>query len=713
MPKMEWRTLTFGFLLMLSMLVTFPVSSSTILDSSVQIEFNSVYDLTDGGFNYYGASSHVEVRDCIGSTGSSCIVDSFLLNEANGTVQIDLYFTSLGGLDAIYIDWFNGTYTVTVAFSYPIPLKLGDLYGSENSQYAAYNITRYVLTSSGNYSQASMIALINITGPTNYYGYNVYKISVVEENDTYQWTNPLIDLYYSSQYHAILGVKIYGLVSIASPTIKGISPPPTSTTSAYTPPQSTPQPTGGHGGYNTSPPSGLFTGTQSANTGLGNMSEFKSGLGASAYAVIGLLVAIGLGILLFMIIRKKSGPQVSSHQVKMPPPPPPVQFRTEKRVTLPKVKPLTKLLSIMVGGRKEVQVAYDCPQGCNINVDVPVESGVRVAPSKLSLKGKGTATLTLYATRTASPGSIPVELRVEPGGEIQQILVDVITPKTVMSGEATNIAGLSVPDYEIIKPLGSGGFSTVYLAKRVADGKLVALKVPKFELGATVGGNLAEQFKKEAETWSRLDHPNVVKVLDYGVKPVPYIAMEYMEKGSLRDLLEKKGALDQNRAIRIALDVGEALSYAHHMGVIHRDLKPENILFNGKDRAKITDFGLAKVLLQASMSSASGFKGTLLYAAPEQVDSSTFGAPDWRTDIWQYGALLYEMLTGRPPFMADNPLALIRKIVSEDPPPPSYYNPEIPDWLDDLVMKCLEKRKEDRWKSIELLLERMYDKIGK
>ncbi len=113
------------------------------------------------------------------------------------------------------------------------------------------------------------------------------------------------------------------------------------------------------------------------------------------------------------------------------------------------------------------------------------------------------------------------------------------------------------------------------------------------------------------------------------------------------------------------------------------------------------------------MSGASGFKGTLLYAAPEQVDPATYGQPDWRTDIWQFGAVLYEMLAGRPPYTADNPLALINKIVNEEPPPPSYYNPEIPAWLDETIMKCLNKRKEERWRSIDIILDKIYRNMSR
>ncbi|MCE4625965.1 MAG: protein kinase [Desulfurococcales archaeon] len=297
-----------------------------------------------------------------------------------------------------------------------------------------------------------------------------------------------------------------------------------------------------------------------------------------------------------------------------------------------------------------------------------------------------------------SKARTPLELGLEPKPEER--------PKPHPEVRGQGEAAPNISGYRIIKRIGAGGHSRVYLAVKEDTGEKVALKIPSVEPGATLSRRLLKEFKGEAETWSRLVHPNIVRVLDYGVKPFPYIAMEYMEGGSLRELLARRGRLSLQEALKVAKDVGEALSYAHHMGVVHRDIKPENILFDGEGNAKLTDFGLAKVLIKATVSGP-GFKGTPLYAAPEQVDHSKFGEPDWRTDIWQYGALLYEMLTGRPPFQADNLAGILYKIITEEPPPPSRLNPEVPGWLDDIVMRCLRKRKEERWRSIDVILEKL------
>ncbi len=280
------------------------------------------------------------------------------------------------------------------------------------------------------------------------------------------------------------------------------------------------------------------------------------------------------------------------------------------------------------------------------------------------------------------------------------------------SGEASVGGGIGtsllVPGYILLEEIGRGGFSVVYKARRTSDNLIVALKIPKILLDETLSENILDSFLREAEVWSKLRHKYIVMVYDYGLEPIPYIAVEYMDAGSLRKKLLRKGKLSLKEAIDTALMIGEALSYAHHNGVVHRDIKPENVLYNKLGEAKLTDFGIAKILLEASTHTSNQvFKGTLLYAAPEQLDPQTYGESDWRTDIWQYGALLYEMLTGKPPFQADNPATLISMILYKQPPPPSTYNPQIPREIDEIVMKCLAKRKQERWKTIELILERL------
>ena len=282
------------------------------------------------------------------------------------------------------------------------------------------------------------------------------------------------------------------------------------------------------------------------------------------------------------------------------------------------------------------------------------------------------------------------------------------TTKTIPAKTIIEPRVAGIPGYELLEEIGRGGFSVVYKARRTSDGLIVALKIPKIQLDETLGENILDSFIREAEVWSKLKHKYIVMVYDYGLEPIPYIAVEYMDAGNLRKKLLEKGRLSLQEALDTALMIGEALSYAHHNGVVHRDIKPENILYNKLGDAKLTDFGIAKVLLEASSRTSSKvFKGTLLYAAPEQLDPETYGGSDWRTDIWQYGALLYEMLTGKPPFQADNPATLISMILYKQPPPPSTYNPSIPRELDEIVMKCLAKKKEERWKTIELVLERL------
>ena len=258
----------------------------------------------------------------------------------------------------------------------------------------------------------------------------------------------------------------------------------------------------------------------------------------------------------------------------------------------------------------------------------------------------------------------------------------------------------AMPDFEqyaILEKLGSGGFSDVHKAER-KDGLLVAIKIPRLVLGQTF---VPTDFLKEAELWNKLDHPNIVKVYEYGAKPYPWIAMEYMEGGSLRS---KIGELSKGRALGIGIKIAEALFYACHLGVIHRDMKPENVLFDQKDNPKITDWGLGKSLLDSS-GSIGGFKGTLAYSAPEQLSVSKFGSVDWRTDIYQLGTILYEMLVGRWLIESAEPGATVTQILTEEIGPPSQQVSGISEEIDKIVLRAIAKRKEDRYQDVSALIE--------
>ncbi len=253
--------------------------------------------------------------------------------------------------------------------------------------------------------------------------------------------------------------------------------------------------------------------------------------------------------------------------------------------------------------------------------------------------------------------------------------------------------------YTIHEKLGSGGFADVHRAER-DDGLVVALKVPRLAANETF---VPTDFLKEAELWSKLNHDHIVKVHEYGARPYPWLAMECMENGSLRG---KIGSLSVAQSLDIAAKLAHALFYAHHHGVIHRDIKPENILFDSEDTPKFTDWGLGKVLLDRS-SSAAGFKGTLAYSAPEQLASSKFGEVDWRTDIYQLGTVLYEMLAGRWVITSDEPGATVTQILNEEVEAPSKAVGGIPDELDKIVLRAIAKKKEDRYQDVSALAEEL------
>ena len=251
-----------------------------------------------------------------------------------------------------------------------------------------------------------------------------------------------------------------------------------------------------------------------------------------------------------------------------------------------------------------------------------------------------------------------------------------------------------IPEYKLLKRIGAGGFSEVWLAER--NNTYYAIKIPKVDTQKTLSLEYARDFLREAEIWSKLNHKNIVRVFEFDVKPLPYIVMEYCET-SLR---EKIRELDISKALDIALKIAEALEYAHLHGVVHRDIKPENVLLcNGEP--KLSDWGIAKVLLKTS--TRSDYVGTPLYSAPEQLDPETYGEIDWRTDIWQFGCLFYEIIEKEPPFYADYPGKLAVEILTK--PPRSFK--KMPKLLRQIIMKCLEKKKEDRWRSMSLLIERL------
>jgi len=255
-----------------------------------------------------------------------------------------------------------------------------------------------------------------------------------------------------------------------------------------------------------------------------------------------------------------------------------------------------------------------------------------------------------------------------------------------------------IPNYQVIKRIGFGAFADVYQAK-TSNNELVALKIPKIKQFETITSNA---FLKEVRIWKNLNHPNIVKLYDYNEKPIPWLSMEYMDGGSLR---EKLNSLSINKSIDIIIKIAKAVEYAHNKGIIHRDIKPENILFKGSE-PKLSDWGLGK--LKSSVSTMSmEFKGTLMYASPEQIDPSTYGRVDERADIYQLGTLFYEMLTKKFPFEASDILSIREKKISGEVVEPSKLNPDIPKRIDKIILKCLAKNKEERYQNLSDLIREL------
>lgn len=253
----------------------------------------------------------------------------------------------------------------------------------------------------------------------------------------------------------------------------------------------------------------------------------------------------------------------------------------------------------------------------------------------------------------------------------------------------------TIAGYSLIRKIGSGGSSEVWLAEK--DGKKYAIKTPKIDAYQTVSKKDVAEFLEKAKLWAALDHPNIVRVYEFGVNPIPFIIMEYCTH-NLRSIISN---LSKNMAIVISIKVADALNYAHNYGIIHRDIKPENILFVDNE-PKIGDWDIAKVLLKVTATQTK-YVGTPLYSAPEQLDPKDFGFVDWRTDIWQFGCLLYEMFAKEPPFFADFPGQLAISILKDEP----TWNRNIPEGIRDILLKCLKKNKEERWQNIGIILEQL------
>jgi eukaryotic-like serine/threonine-protein kinase len=271
------------------------------------------------------------------------------------------------------------------------------------------------------------------------------------------------------------------------------------------------------------------------------------------------------------------------------------------------------------------------------------------------------------------------------------------------------VIGRSIGNYKIVRVLGEGGMGTVYLAEHPMIGKRVAVKMLRPDLGTDPG--LVSRFFQEAKAVNEIRHPNIVDISDFGHTEdgIVYFVMELMEGESLRDRLAKLGPMPFDQAIACARQVIDALAAAHRVGIVHRDLKPDNIFLvpdpqvPGGFRSKLFDFGVAKLVgdkqAQVGHKTIDGaVVGTPFYMSPEQALCHEVGAA---ADIYAMGVVLYEMVTGTVPFHSEQLVLLLNAILKQPAPPPSRIRPEIPPWLDRLILRCLEKDSEARPRSME------------
>ncbi|MCW2615217.1 MAG: protein kinase, partial [Frankiales bacterium] len=244
--------------------------------------------------------------------------------------------------------------------------------------------------------------------------------------------------------------------------------------------------------------------------------------------------------------------------------------------------------------------------------------------------------------------------------------------------------------YRLDSAIARGGMATVYVATDTRLDRTVAVKVMRPALAEDP--DFVERFAREARAAARLSSPDVVAVHDQGTDPATrtaYLVMEHVAGRTLRDVVVDEGPLPPARAIALLEPVLRALAAAHGAGLVHRDVKPENVLLGDDGRIKVADFGLARAVETSSLTATAGLIiGTVAYLAPEQVEH---GRADTRTDVYAAGILLFELLTGSPPYSSENPMSVLFRHVHEDVPPPSTMVSGIPAALDDLVVRATRR----------------------
>ena len=254
-------------------------------------------------------------------------------------------------------------------------------------------------------------------------------------------------------------------------------------------------------------------------------------------------------------------------------------------------------------------------------------------------------------------------------------------------------AGTQIDSYRIDAPVARSGMASIFRATDLRNNRVVALKIPHPDMEADP--ILFDRFKREAAIGEKLNHPTVMRVFADEKRSRIYMVMEWCEGRLLREILDE-GRIDPQRAIRIAVEVLDALEYIHENGVVHRDMKPENIMVDARDNVKLIDFGIAgdsaaKRLTYANLTAA---LGTPNYISPEQVKGKR---GDGRSDVYAMGVILYEMLTGQVPFKGSSPMEVINDRLLNYPTPPSVLEPSISPQLQEVIYRAIERDPKNRY----------------
>jgi len=262
--------------------------------------------------------------------------------------------------------------------------------------------------------------------------------------------------------------------------------------------------------------------------------------------------------------------------------------------------------------------------------------------------------------------------------------------------------GETIGAYQVVEQIGRGGMATVFKAYQPSMDRYVAIKILPSHF--TEDESFVGRFTQEARTLARLEHPHILPVHDYGEQEgTTYLVMRYIKAGTLKDLITRRGPMEPGEALRVLGEVSSALDYAHSQDVIHRDIKPSNILIDERGNTFLTDFGIAKLVADTAQFTASGaIIGTPAYMSPEQG----MGQPvDHRCDLYSLGVVLYELLTGRVPFEAETPLAVLLKHVNAPLPLPRQIRPELPEAVERVILKAMAKAPEDRFQSAQQMVD--------